>query len=233
MRLVKFLAHAGVASRRKSEDLIRRGQIKVNGQPVRDPARSVTSQDEIEYQGKSIGQESRVYYLFHKPAGVTSTLSDRHAERTLTYFLKNIPERVFPVGRLDKSSTGLMILTNDGELMQRLTHPRFEVIKTYEICVWGMFQSVSIHSLLKGIVSEGDRLVAKSVKVAKQMKDKTILHIQLGEGKKRELRRMMESQGHSTISLKRISFGPLELKNLKSGELKKLSKSEIASLKRV
>ncbi len=231
MRLVKFLAHAGVASRRESEKIIFQGLVKINGKPVKDPAFSVTEQDEILVKNKKITKEILVYFLFHKPAGVTTTLKDVHAEKTLRPFLRKIRARIVPVGRLDKNSTGLLFLTNDGELTHRLTHPRYEIIKTYEVCVTGKFVEEECQKLLKGISSEGDLLKVKAALILKEYPDKTMLQLELGEGKKREIRRMMEVLGRKTISLKRVQMGPVKLGDLISGEMRELNQKEIKDLK--
>jgi len=231
VRLVKFLAHAGVASRRESEKIIFQGLVKINGKPVKDPAFSVTEQDEILVKNKKITKEILVYFLFHKPAGVTTTLKDVHAEKTLRPFLRKIRARIVPVGRLDKNSTGLLFLTNDGELTHRLTHPRYEIIKTYEVCVTGKFVEEECQKLLKGISSEGDLLKVKAALILKEYPDKTMLQLELGEGKKREIRRMMEVLGRKTISLKRVQMGPVKLGDLISGEMRELNQKEIKDLK--
>lgn len=231
MRLAKYLAHAGIASRRKSEEIIQRGLVEVNGKIVKDPAFGVEAHDRIFYQGRSVRKEEHAYYLFHKPAGVTVTLADRHAEKTLQPFLKNIEARVVPAGRLDVDSTGLLILTNDGELTHRLTHPRYHVLKTYEVCASGSFPEEELLKMKRGIEEDGDFLKVYSVSVLEKLPGKTVLEINLAEGKKREIRRILEVLGHTTISLKRVQMGPISLGALKSGFIRKLSKKEIELLK--
>lgn len=232
MRLAKYLAHAGVASRRSSEEIIRSGAIQVNGKTIKDPAFSVSEEDNIFYRGTPLKKESHVYYLFHKPAGVTTSLKDRHAEETITSYLKNISARVVPVGRLDKDSTGLLLVTNDGELTHRLTHPRFEILKTYEVCATGEFTEIEFRKMREGVKSDGDTLKVRSVEILKQLPGKTTLIITLGEGKKREIRRMLEALGRKTISLKRVQMGPVRLGGLKSGGLRKLTDQEVNDLKK-
>jgi 23S rRNA pseudouridine2605 synthase len=231
MRLAKYLAHCGVASRRGSEEIIVKRKVKVNGKVITDPACGVSEKDTILYKGTTIKLETYVYYGLYKPEGVTTTLKDRHAKNTLLTYLKDVREKVVPVGRLDQNSKGLLIFTNHGELTHRLTHPKYEIVKVYEVWCEGVFPKNKLSLLVKGIKSDGDLLKAISAKVLKETDEKSLLSVELGEGKKREIRRMLDNLGYKVISLERVSIGPLTSERFKPGVLKKLTKIEVQMLK--
>ncbi|MFL5831677.1 MAG: pseudouridine synthase [Solirubrobacteraceae bacterium] len=228
MRLAKYLASAGVASRRAAEGLIRDGRVSVNGEVVRDPARDVTPPaDAVCLAGQPVEVESeRVVYAVNKPAGVVSTASDPQRRRTVVSLVES-DLRLYPVGRLDIDTTGLILLTNDGELANRLTHPRFEVDKTYRAVVANPpVRDAALRRLRAGIELEDGR--TSPARVHRVRPD--TLEITIHEGRKRQVRRMCEAVGHPVHRLERIRFGPLELGSLGPGESRRLSAAEVDAL---
>ncbi|MDW5598056.1 pseudouridine synthase [Conexibacter stalactiti] len=227
MRLAKFLAHAGVASRRASEQLIFDGRIDVDGRTVRDPALDVSDLNDVRYDGERVrGEEQRVVYALHKPPGVVSTAADTHGRRTV---IELVPQgrRLYPVGRLDAESTGLILLTNDGELANRLTHPRFEVPKTYRATVKG--PSITERTLRQ--LREGVRLEDGVTAPARvQRLSAHVMEITIHEGKKRQVRRMCEAVGNPVRALQRVQFGPLRLGELQPGRSRRLTAREVREL---
>lgn len=227
MRLAKFLAHAGVASRRASEQLIAEGRIAVGGEIVLDPARDVDASSGVTYDGEPVrGEEPRVVYALHKPAGVVSTAADTHGRRTVTELVPQ-GRRLYPVGRLDADSTGLILLTNDGELANRLTHPRFEVPKTYRATVGGpQIGERTLRQLREGVrLEDGMTAPARVRRISAH-----VLELTIHEGRKRQVRRMCEEVGHPVKSLVRTQFGPLSLGELATGRSRRLTAREVREL---
>ena len=227
MRLAKYLAAAGVASRRAAEQIVRAGRVAVGGEIVTDPARDVDAGDEVSVDGSPVSAErARVVYAVNKPLGVVSTARDPQGRSTVVSLVPS-EERLYPVGRLDTDTTGLILLTNDGELAHRLTHPRFEVDKTYRAVVArGPVRDAAIRALCDGVVlDDGQTSPARVRRVAADT-----LEITIHEGRKRQVRRMCEHVGHPVRALERIRFGPLELGGLKSGSYRRLTESEIDEL---
>jgi 23S rRNA pseudouridine2605 synthase len=225
VRLAKYLAHAGVASRRASEALIADGRVTVDGQPTTDPAMDVDDHNQVTVDGEHIKPERRVVYLLNKPRGVVSTASDTHNRPTVVDLIGG-NKRLYPVGRLDIDTTGLILLTNDGELANRLTHPRYEVPKTYKATVERRVTDPQIRQLREGItLDDGPTAPAK----VRQPKPGT-LEITIHEGRKRQVRRMLEAIGHPVQKLERIAFGPLVLKDLQPGKHRRLSPAEVEQL---
>ncbi len=227
MRLAKFLAHAGVASRRASEQLIADGRVTVGGVVVRDPAHDVESDSGVMFDGEPVrGEEPRVVYALHKPAGVVSTAADTHGRPTVTDLVPG-ERRLYPVGRLDADSTGLILLTNDGELANRLTHPRFEVPKTYRATLGGgPISDRALRALRLGVtLDDGPTAPARVRRL-----DSHTLELTIHEGRKRQVRRMCEAVGHPVRSLVRIRFGPLELGDLAAGRSRRLSAADLHAL---
>lgn len=226
MRLVKFLANAGVASRRASEEIIRQGRVSVNGRPVTDPARDVAPDDTVAVEGRAVGQVERVVYMVNKPPGVVSTARDPQGRPTVVSLVDS-GARLYPVGRLDADTTGLILLTNDGDLAHRLTHPRFEVPKTYRAVVGGgPVRSAELRALRDGIRLK-DGLTAPAE--ARLTRPDTI-ELTIHEGRKHQVKRMCEAVGHPVRSLARIRFGPLELGGLRPGRHRRLTEAEVRSL---
>jgi len=223
MRLAKFLAEAGIASRRRSEELIRDGRVKIDGRVVDDVATNVLAdQTNISLDNKKIVLEEKVYYLLNKPTGYICSLSDPHNSKTVVSLLPKNP-RVVPVGRLDMDSSGLLLLTNDGELNHQLTHPKFEVSKTYIATVNRELDKSIINILKKGIYLPEGLAKADQVRIL----DKYRLEIVIHQGWNRQIRRMMGAEGLRVTELVRIAEGKLKLGDLPSGQYKIITKQDI------
>lgn len=231
-RLHKFMARCGVASRRACEALIAEGRVSVNGEVVTFPGVTIdAAQDLVMVDGQVLRpQEERVYIMLNKPPGYVTTLSDTHGRPTVRELVGGVRERIYPVGRLDMDTSGLLLLTNDGELAFRLTHPRFEVEKTYEAIVEGVPTREELERLRHGVLLEGRMTAPAKVRLLKVADGHASLSITIHEGRKREVRQMCAAIGHRVIALKRVSLGPLRLKGLKEGEFRYLTEDEINSL---
>lgn len=231
MRINKFLAQAGVASRRKVDLLIEEGKVTVNGKKA-SLGQEVSQSDNVLVSGQPVQKlQEPTYIILNKPKGITSTVYDPHAQFTVMQ-LVGAKEKLFPVGRLDQDSTGLILLTNDGELANHLTHPKFHTPKVYEVSVLGVVSGEQIRKLESGIILEEGKTAPAKVEIAYKSPHKTILKITLFEGKKRQIRRMTASLHLHILSLKRLSIGPIVLGNLPSGKHRKLTEKEIKSLKK-
>ena len=229
MRLAKYLAHAGVASRRAAEELVRSGRVAVGGKPVTDPARLVAEDDDVAVDGWRLpGPEERVVYLLHKPAGVVSTAADTHGRPTVVDLVGD-PRRLYPVGRLDADATGLILLTNDGELANRLVHPRFEVPRTYRVSVGGgPVGPAALRALRSGVrLQDG---VTDPARVRRLGPDR--LQLTIHEGRNRQVKRMCAAVGHPVMTLERVRFGPLGLGALAPGRHRRLTRAEVERLRR-
>lgn len=231
MRLAKHLAHAGVASRRAAEQLVFAGRVTVDGEEVRDPARDVSGRERIEVDGERIGgtPSVRVVYALHKPHGVVSTAADTHGRPTVVD-LVGAPgsRRLYPVGRLDADSTGLILLTDDGDLAHRLTHPKFEVPKTYRVTVGGpALREGALRRLRDGVTLEDGPTAPAEVRRINSHE----LELTLREGRKRQVRRMCDLVGHPVRDLRRVRFGPLMLGTLREGQSRRLTPSEVDALR--
>jgi 23S rRNA pseudouridine2605 synthase len=228
MRLAKFLAHAGVASRRAAEDIVREGRVTVGREIVLDPARDVDSSNDVKVDGAPVALEAEhVVYLVNKPAGVVSTAKDTHGRPVVTE-LVDAGVRLYPVGRLDADTTGLILLTNDGELANQLMHPRYEVPRTYVAKVQGGFvKNRALERLREGVVLEDGKTAPAQVR---QMRP-AVLELTIREGRKRQVKRMCEAVGHRVLSLRRVSFGPLELGRLPEGQARLLTPRETRALR--
>jgi 23S rRNA pseudouridine2605 synthase len=229
VRLAKHLAHAGVASRRGAEAIVAAGRVQIDGATVTDPARDVGDGQAVSVDGLLLGgPERRVVYALNKPAGVVSTARDTHGRETVTALIRQAPERLYPVGRLDVDSTGLILLTNDGELANLLTHPRYEVPKTYRVAVArGPVGARALRALRDGIELEDGRTGPAEVRVLGPAE----LELTIREGRNRQVRRMCEAVGHPVRELARTAFGPLQLGALASGAHRRLAEEEIERLR--
>jgi len=233
-RLQKILAHAGLGSRRDCEEYILQGRVTVDGKVVRELATRVDSEGAaIAVDGERVRLEKMVYFAVNKPKGYVSTNNDPAGRPRVIDLLPDVPERVYAVGRLDEDSMGLMILTNDGELANRLAHPRYGVEKTYRALVAGTPGREILDKLTEGIWLSDGKVRAKRAEFAGSQGEATTLELVLAEGKKREIRRMLAKLGHKVMSLTRIAIGPVVLKGLSSGEHRPLSRSEIDLLRKV
>lgn len=227
MRLNAFIAKSGFSSRRKAASLVKGGSVTVNGKIAVQPWVEVKKEDTVKVNGKNISLVRNVYLIFNKPKGVTTTLKDRFAEKKITDFIPKKYGRVYPVGRLDKNSEGLIILTNDGALCYSLTHPKFEVEKEYELWVAGDVAEGILKKAKKGVIDNGDILKVKSAVLGAKEKDKTKVNVVVSEGKKRHLRRLFECLGLKALSLKRVRIGSLKLGNLKEGDIRAVDKKAL------
>jgi 23S rRNA pseudouridine2605 synthase len=227
MRLAKYLANAGIASRRASEAVIRAGRVTIDGRTVTDPAVDVTSLTAVAVDGETVRTTSeRVLYAVNKPAGVVSTARDPQGRPTVVSLVP-ASSRLYPVGRLDIDTTGLILLTNEGELAHRLTHPRFEVEKTYRAAVGGPpVRETELQALRDGVELDDGR--TSPARVRRLGPD--TLEITIHEGRKRQIKRMCEAVGHPVKRLERIRFGPLELGGLAPGRWRRLSEAEVREL---
>ena len=235
LRLQKLISQAGVASRRAAERLIAEGRVTVNGETVREMGtKADPAHDDIRVDGRRIKSTERLrYILLYKPAGYVTTRSDPQRRRTVLDLLHGVREYVYPVGRLDYDTQGLLLLTNDGDLAAKLTHPRHQVDRTYEAYVAGMPNDEAIDRLRRGIPLDGRRtLPADVLLVNKGRRDRNgVLIITIREGRNRQVRRMLEAVGHPVETLRRIRFGPLSVRGLKPGEWRDLSEVEVEKLK--
>lgn len=231
MRLAKYLAHAGVASRRAAQELIAAGRVRVDGELVRDPARDVCEQHRVEVDGRPLpGPEPRVVYAVHKPVGVVSTARDTHQRPTVVALIPHERRRLYPVGRLDADSSGLLLLTNDGALAQRLTHPRYEVPRTYRVRVaGGPVGERALRALRSGIALDDGPAGLAEVRPLGKRGD--LLEITLREGRNRQVRRMCDAVGHPVLELRRVAFGPLRLGELPPGGHRRLGEAELRELR--
>ena len=230
-RIQKIIAHAGICSRRKAEEYIAQGRVKVDGQPITEPGFKVDpEQVVITVDGRPLQEEKKVYILLHKPRGYVTTLSDPQGRPIVTDLLPDIPERLFPVGRLDLDSEGALLLTNDGALANRVLHPRFEVKKTYEATVRGFPKKSDLRKLEQGIVLDGTKTWPALLRVTKKEKDVTVIEIIIHEGKKRQVRKMFQAVGYPVIRLKRTAYGGLRLENLAAGRCRFLDKNDLKKL---
>ncbi|MBX3397963.1 MAG: rRNA pseudouridine synthase [Gemmataceae bacterium] len=232
-RLNKYLAHAGVASRRKCDELIAAGRVKVDGRVVRDlgtklePDRHTISVDDAPVRG-----EKTVYWVVHKPVGYLCTNHDPAGRPLATDLIPRIEQRVFTVGRLDEASEGLLLMTNDGDLAYKLMHPKFEIEKTYLVLVAGHPTPGDLQKLLDGVWLAEGKVKARRVRKLKSQGDSTWLRIVLSEGKNREIRRMLAKLDHKVMKLRRVAIGPIELDRLPKGKARKLSLKELDALKK-
>jgi 23S rRNA pseudouridine2605 synthase len=225
VRLAKYLAHGGIASRRMAEKLIANGRITVGGEVATDPARDVGPEDDVRVDGSPVGTEAREVWAVNKPAGVVSTAREP-GERPAVVTLVDSKARLYPVGRLDADSTGLLLLTNDGELANRLTHPRYEVRKAYRVRLKRSPSDEDLRRLATGVeLEDGPTAPAQITRLAGRE-----VEIVLREGRNRQVRRMAEAVDNRVVSLRRVRFGPLELSDLAEGCSRRLSDQEVESL---
>ncbi len=234
MRLAKYLAHAGVASRRAAEEIIGDGRVTVDGVIVTDPARDADDTHLVTVDGREVAigsaVQERAVWLVHKPRGVVSTAKDTHGRPTVVAMVDAPDTRLYPVGRLDADTTGLILLTDDGELANRLTHPRYEVPKVYVADVGRGGIAVpeqALRQLREGVVLEDGKTAPAGVRQLKP----GVLEITLREGRKRQVKRMCAEVGHPVAKLKRVAFGPLRLGDLAEGRVRRLSPAEVQRLR--
>lgn len=233
MRLQKFMAQCGVASRRKSEELISAGLVKVNGKTIKELGVKIDpDKDVIKLEDKIIRLESKkIYIMLNKPIGYVTTLSDEKDRRVVTDLIEEIKERIYPVGRLDIDTTGLLLLTNDGDMTYKLTHPSNEIKKRYIAIVEGVPTKYELEKFRNGLSIEGKKTAPAEIKIAKRFDDEAILDISIHEGRNRQVKKMCEAINHPVKKLKRINIGELELGGLDIGNWRYLNHEEIDYLK--
>lgn len=231
-RLQKVIANAGIASRRKAEELITKGRVTVNGKTVREQGIKVTGSDKVEVNGVPLSKEEHRYFVLYKPRGVLSASSDDKKRKVVTDYFDMIPERVYPVGRLDYDTSGLIVLTNDGDFANILMHPKYKVEKTYVARVKGIPTRETIKQLQDGVRIDG-RKTAKArahFMSGDKGKDKAIVELTIHEGRNHQVRKMFEAVGHPVQKLKREQYGMLVLGNLAPGEWRELSVHEVKQM---
>ncbi|MDS1030663.1 pseudouridine synthase [Bacillota bacterium LX-D] len=231
-RIQKVLARAGVASRRASEDLITQGKVFVNGEKITQLGYKVDpEEDEVVVEGQNIKiNKNKIYILLNKPTGYVTTLKDPQGRKTVIDLLKDVPTRLFPVGRLDLNTEGLLILTNDGDFTYKLTHPKHQVKKTYIALVKGIPDQRGIRRLQKGIELEDGMTAPAIVRIIQKFKNSAKVEVVIHEGRNRQVRRMLAAIGHPVLSLKRTKIGNLNIGNLKTGEYRLLKPEEVREL---
>lgn len=229
MKLNAFIAHAGICSRRKAADLVKEGSVKVNGVVVRDPSYDVQEGDHIKVKGRMLKAEKKVYIMLNKPAGYVATVADERGRPTVLDLIgKKVRERVFPVGRLDRGTTGLLLLTNDGDFAYKLTHPRFKVAKTYRVTLDKDLAEKDVMRIKKGVYLPDGKVMVDAVSVLPRTN--RVVRIVLHSGKKRVVRRLFEKLGYTVKSLDRIAYAGLTLRDLPRGRWRMLSSQEVKRL---
>ena len=230
IRLNKFLAHYAGISRREADAEIEKGLVLLNGEKPNLGVKIDPEKDQVKYKGELVTEdEQKVYWLVYKPVGFISTSKDTHGRPEVTSMVKT-KHRIYPVGRLDAESEGLVLLTNDGDLTYKITHPRFHVPKLYHVRVSPKLMSKDIDKLTEGVMSEGKLLKASSVKVLPSKGDISFISIQLHEGRKRQIRRMLRELGYKVDALKRVAIGSIEIGDMKPGDRRELSEKDISIL---
>lgn len=234
-RLQVVLARFGFASRRGVITMIEGGEVTVNGQVVREKGLRVdASKDKIAVNGTEIAAAHaprKRTFMLCKPKGVMTTMQDPHAEHTVADFFKGVPERLVPVGRLDRDTTGLLLMTNDGDLAFRLTHPSFGITKRYRARVRGVVTEREVKQLEEGVTLEDGKTAPCRVELIEKTPKDTLLYVTLSEGKKRQVRRMLDHIRHTVMQLERVNFGPLALGEMKPGEIRELNPAELRLLR--
>ena len=231
MRLQKYLASCGVASRRRAEEMIAQGLVTVNGVTVQEMGIQVEESDEVAVEGRVVKPEGdKRYILYYKPVGEVTTVSDPEGRPTVLDHFRDYPVRLYPVGRLDFDSEGLLILTNDGEMTQRLTHPSHEVEKRYIARVSNELGVHELHQLRSGVFLDGQKTAPAKVSVLRKDSFSTDILISVHEGRNRQIRRMVEAVGHEVVRLKRVQYGSLALGNLERGQWRELTPQEVEAL---
>ena len=230
-RLNKFIANSGICSRREADKLIADGEVKVNGEVVTSMGYKVTSKDTVTFKGKEISAEKKVYVLLNKPKGFVTTLDDPHAEKTVISLVQNAcKERIYPVGRLDKDTTGLLLFTNDGELTKKLTHPSYEKKKIYHVFLDKEFSQEHLEQVQHGVELEDGPIAADAISYV-EADDKTQVGIEIHSGRNRIVRRIFDHLGYRVVKLDRVFFAGLTKKNLPRGKWRFLTEKEVGYLK--
>lgn len=232
-RLQKAIAQSGVTSRRKAEKLITAGKVKVNKQTVTELGTTVNPKDDIEVNGVLLEKEEPVYYMLYKPRGVISSIQDDKGRKVVTDYLGDVPERIYPIGRLDYDTSGILLLTNDGDFANLLMHPSYEIDKVYVAKIDGIPDKRELNKLRKGVRSEDDLLKIVRYKILETdiKKNTMILELTLHEGKNRHVRRMMDALGYPVRKLKRERYGFLNLHHMQPGDYRPLTPHEVKQMR--
>lgn len=232
MRLNKYIAAAGICSRRKADEMIAAGNVRINGASMRELGYDVKPGDRVEVNGRRIeAAEEKVYVALNKPWGCVTTMNDEKDRRTVADLVTDIPERLFPVGRLDYNTTGLLLMTNDGDMTYRLTHPKHDVWKTYVAVVAGFLSDARLTMLRRGVDIGGYITAPARVRVIRQNPRSTMVEISIREGKNRQVRKMFATVGNKVQELKRVAIGDIRLGHMQEGHYRKLTRQEIDYLK--
>ncbi len=234
IRLQKHLSECGVASRRKAEELIEQGSVKVNGRTAKLGDKVDPKRDKITVKGKNVvSTNEKVYIMLNKPRGFVTTLSDEYGRKTVSDLIKDVGERVYPIGRLDRDSEGLLLLTNDGELANIITHPSRNVNKTYSVTVSGEVSEEQIEKMAKGVLIEGRKTLPCDCFVTERKADRTVLGFIIHEGRNRQIRKMCEAVNLKVLRLKRLEIAGVKLGGLKLGAWRNLNERELTRLKNI
>lgn len=232
-RLQKVIANAGITSRRKAEQLILEGQVRVNGQIVTELGIKVKASDEIIVGNIMVEKQQKVYYILYKPTGVISSVGDDRGRKSVTDYFADFSDRVYPVGRLDYDTSGLLIMTNDGEFTNLITHPKFKIPKTYIVKIKGIPEKLTLRKLEKGVMIDNKKTAPAKAKLISldKKKDTSIISLTIHEGRNRQVRKMLEAVGHLVLKLRRESVGNLTLKGLNAGDIRELTPHEVKKLR--
>ena len=237
-RLQKFLAEAGVASRRKAEELIQAGRVQVNGKTIKEMGCKIDSaKDKVVFDGRLVKKEQaeKVYIMLHKPEGYVTTAKEQFGRPAVLDLIHGVKERIFPVGRLDYDTSGLLLLTNDGELTYKLTHPKHDVDKTYIAKLYGVPDTMDLQKFRRGVVIDGRRTRPAKIQILEKDKEQRYCTVEIiiHEGKNRQVRKMCEAIKHPVAQLKRVAIGELLLGNLKKGTYRHLTEKEMKYLQKL
>lgn len=236
MRLQKFLANCGICSRRKAEEFILQGKVKVNGKIISELGFKIDPEKDTIFfenqQIKNVAYDKKTYIMLNKPEGCVTTAKDQFDRKTVLDYV-NVKERIVPVGRLDYDTSGLLILTNDGDLTYKLTHPKHNIKKKYIAKVYGVPTKEKLDKFKKGLIIDNYKTLPASIKIIKIEDKNSILEIIISEGKNRQIRKMCQAIGYPVLTLQRIAIENLSLGNLKKGEFRKLTNDEINYLKKI
>lgn len=233
VRLQKYMADCGIASRRKSEELIAAGKVKVNGETAHIGDKVDPKRDQVTVEGRKVRQEKELLYIMlHKPRGFISTMSDEMDRKCVAELVADVGVRVYPVGRLDRDSEGLLLFTNDGAFANNMTHPSRHVSKVYRVTIRPDITEDQVAQMMAGMMIDGRKTLPAEVRVLQKFDDRTVLEVTLVEGRNRQIRKMCEALGLEVARLKRTAVGPVKLGMLKQGKWRELTPQEVAALKR-
>jgi 23S rRNA pseudouridine2605 synthase len=230
IRLAKYLATCGFFSRRKWEKIIQSGKIRISDKKITDLSFKVNENDRVDYDGIILNPEKKIIIALNKPTGYLSTVKDKFGRKTVLDLLKNFNSRMYPVGRLDYNSRGLLFIANDGDFAYKITHPKFQVPKIYEVLINKNISDNDLAKIAKGVIVEGKRVVPTKVKILKRRDDQSLIMVGIVEGRKRIIRKLFQVLRYKVIDLKRVQIGNYRLGKLKEGSFKILKNSEIANL---